>query len=751
MNTANSVPLSPPREPFFEQPEEELDLSRYLEILHRRRRLLLVSLAAGLIGAAVLYMISPKQYRASTLLLVERKTPALLAAGVSVDVDSWADAQTFYPTQYRLLQSRGLAERVVRNLNLVADPAFNPPRSAPFSPTAALDDQQALAALARKLQANLEVKPLRDTRLVEIAYTAPHPELAARIANGVAEAYIDWGVETRFASVGRASSFLASQIEALKREIQEKEAQLQAYSRRTDIVALDPNSNVTLQRLEGLNRDYVEAVSQRIQKEARYKELMSSQEEAVADLVSGGLVGQLRAEQLKLERDYATKLNTFKPDWPAMQELKARIDKGRQHLQNVIQETVSNAREQAKAEYQAALRREQSLAQELAKQKAEAMQLNSVAVEYNNLKVEVSTRRGLLDELLRKQAETEVSSRLGNSRESNILVVDRALPPAAAFRPSLKRNLVLGGALGLFLGIGLVFVAEYLDRRVKSPEEVDRLVGLPVLATIPDVSADGGYAAYGYGSKKAKGRASPPADQGLVIELVPHFHPKLAAAEAYRTLRTALLLSSAGGLRSVVISSAVAGEGKTVTAANLAVVLAQLGREVALVDGDLRRSRQHQIFSVSNRLGLANYLAGDAPTENIIFPTRIPKLSLIPAGPHPPNPAELLSSSLMSDLLTMLQQRFQFVVVDTPPVLPVTDASIVSAHCAGLVLCVGANQVLREELRSCWERLQVAGVRVLGVVVNRFRPELSRYGYGSYYAAYAHYVDQESQSLPRGR
>lgn len=751
MNTSNSLPLPPGREPFFEQPEEELDLSRYLEILHRRRRLLLVSVAVGLIGAAVLYLISPKEYRASTLLLVERKTPALLAVGVSVDVDSWADAQTFYPTQYRLLQSRGLAERVVRNLNLVADPTFNPPRSGPFSSASGLDDEQVLAALARKLQANLEVKPLRDTRLVEIAYTAPNPELAARIANGVAEAYIDWGVETRFATVGRASSFLASQIEALKREIQEKEAQLQAYSRRTDIVALDPNSNVTLQRLEGLNKDYVEAVSQRIQKEARYKELMGSQEEAVADLVSGGLVGQLRAEQLKLERDYATKLNTFKPDWPAMQELKARIDKGRQHLEKVIQETVSNAREQAKAEYQAALRREQSLAQELAKQKAEAMQLNSVAVEYNNLKVEVSTRRSLLDELLRKQAETEVSSRLGNSRESNIMVVDRALPPASAFRPSLQRNLALGGALGLFLGVGLVFLAEYLDRRVKSPEEVDRLVGLPVLATIPDVSLDDGYSAYGGGSKKPKVRTPSPAEEKLTVELVPHLHPKLAAAEAYRTLRTALLLSSAGGLRSVVISSAVAGEGKTVTAANLAVVLAQLGREVVLVDGDLRRSRQHQIFAVSNRFGLANYLAGDAPVENIIFPTRIPKLALVPAGPHPPNPAELLSSALMSDLLTMLQQRFQFVVVDTPPVLPVTDASIVSAHCGGLVLCVGANQVLREELRSCWERLQIAGVRVLGVVVNRFRPERSRYGYGSYYAAYTHYVEQESQSQPRAR
>ncbi|MGC8917636.1 MAG: GumC family protein, partial [Thermoanaerobaculum sp.] len=544
---------------------EGLDLHYYLTVLARRKRLLAGIFLLVLAFSLVLYLVSPKLYRAVTVLQIERKTPTLVAAGVSMDVDSWIDAQSFYPTQYRLLRSRGLAERVVRKLNLAHDPTFNPPRAGrtPEGATAA-DDEQVVAGFASKLLGNLEVSPIRDTRLVEIAYVAESPDLAARVANAFAEAYIEWGLEKRSATVGRASGFLASQIEALKREIQDKEAQLQAYSRRTDIVALDPNSNVTLQRLEGLNRDYVQAVSERIQKEAKYKELLNSPDEAAADLVSGGLVGQLRAEQMKLEREYATRLNTFKPDWPAMQELQAKIEKGRQHLENVVKETVANAREQAKAEFQAALRREQGLAEELARQKAEAMKLNSAAVEYNNLKVEVSTRRGLLDELLRKQAETEVSARMGEARESNVLVVDRALPPKDHFRPSLVRNAGFGLVLGLMLGLGAVFLVEYADRRVKTPDEVERVLPYPILAAVP--ALDGregklGYGAYSYASPSRKQGAKPreTRDGGsqVSIELAPVHHPKLAAAEAYRTLRTMLLLSAPGGVRSVVVSSAV--------------------------------------------------------------------------------------------------------------------------------------------------------------------------------------------------
>jgi len=740
-------------------PESEFHISQWLEIVRRRRKLIAVVAAAVMVASLVLYAITPRVYRATTVLQIERRSGTNLALGQPAQFDDWVDAQSFYPTQYRLLQSRGLAERVVRNLHLVDDPIFNPGRATFLPSSTALDsateDATATAGMAARILGGIEVNPIRNTRLVEISYTTTNPQLAARIANGITDAYIDWGVETRFATVGRASNFLASQIETIKQEIQDKEAQLQAYSRRTDIVALDPSSNVTLQRLEGLNRDYVAAVSERIAKEARYKEMMSSPDDAVADTFSGGLIGQLRADQMKLERDYATKLNTYKPDWPAMLELKAQIDKGRQHLADATQEMVGKARDSAKAEYQGALRREQSLADELNKQKSDAMQLNSAAVEYNNLKVEVSTRRTLLDELVKRQSETEVTARLQGTRDSNVQIVDRALVPHGPYRPSLRRNLSLGIVLGLGLGLGVAFFLEYLDRSLKTPDDVERILGLPLLAVIPDVSSgsDGyGYARPYYGrSSSSKDHVGPPRrvyaegyatplPQGVKIELLPQSMPRLAVSEAYRSLRTALLLSTASGLKSVVVSSAIPGEGKTAISANLAVVLAQLGKQVLLVDADLRKPRLHEVFGVPNRLGLVNYLTGSATDESVVLSTQIANLSFTPSGPMPPNASELLSSDRMLDFVAKAYQRFDYVVLDSPPALPVTDATVLAAMADGLVLCVGAGMVLREDARACRQRFQLAEIRVLGVALNFYRERRGRYG--KRYRSYESYVKQ---------
>jgi len=750
------APVAPDKVAFEVEQESEFHISQWLGVVRRRRVLLILVVGLVVAISIVLYFMTPRQYRATTMLQIERRPTSAAAMQQPMQIDDWFDAQSFYPTQYRLLQSRGLAERVVKDLRLVDDPVFNPGRSrlpgGSGGAVTASDDAATLAGLAYGVLGGLEVTPIRNTRLVEVSYVSTNPELAARIANGVVDAYVDWGVETRFATVGKASTFLTSQIEALKQEIQDKEAQLQAYSRRSDIVALDPSSNVTLQRLEGLNKDFVGAMSERIGKEARYKELANSPDDMVADTVSGGLVTQLRGEQLKLERDYATKLNTYKPEWPAMQELKAQIDRGRQHLANVTQEMVGKARDAARAEYQGALRREEALAAELTRQKSDAMQLNSAAVEYNNLKVEVSTRRSLLDELVRKQSETEVASRLQGTHDSNIVVVDRALVPGGPYRPSLRRNLGLGIVLGLGLGLGFVFFVEYLDRSVKTSEDVDRILGLPLLAVIPDVGQhSGGYGYsryYGYGQRRGKGppgRPSPGSqksggDAGAgQIELVSHFKPRLAVSEAYRSLRTALLLSTTNRLKSVVVTSAIPGEGKTSTAVNLAVVLAQLGRQVLLVDADLRKPRLHEIFGVSNRLGLVNFLTGSADENGIFLRTSVPNLSLAPTGPVPPNPSELLSSERMMDFVAVAYQRFDYVVFDSPPILPVTDAIVLGAMSDGVVLCVGSGLVLREDARTCRQRLQLSDVRILGAALNRFREHHGRYG--KRYRAYQKYVD----------
>jgi polysaccharide biosynthesis transport protein len=729
----------------------EFHISQWIEVVRRRFRLLVLVAALVVVIAVTLYAMTPKMYRAATIIQIERRSASSVVSQQSIRYDDWYDAQSFLPTQLRLLQSRGLAERVVKNLRLAEDPVFAPGRAALFgrsvASTTANDDSVALAGLAGRVQGGLVVTPIRNTRLVEISYVSLNPELAARVANGIADAFIDWGVETRFATVGKASSFLASQIETVKQEIQDKEAQLQAYGRRTDIVTLDPASNVILQRLEALNRDYIAAVSERITREARNNEIANAVPEVVAAAVPGSLVAQLTAEQAKLERDYANKLATYKPEWPAMQELKAQIDKNRQ----AVLEAVGKARESARSDYQTALRREQSLAGELTRQKAEAMQLNSAAVEYNNLMVEVSTRRKLLDDLLSRQSQTEVESRLQGTRDSNVMVVDRALVPGGPYRPSLRRNLGLGLVFGLGLGLGMVFFIEYLDRTLKTPADVDRILGLPVLAVIPDVSSPGdrygyGHAYYGYGRHRQKPvkvkAAKADGHVEVPIELLPHGKPRLAVSESYRGLRTALLLSSANGLKSVVVTSAIPGEGKTATAANLAVVLAQLGRDVLLVDADLRKSRLHEVFNLSNRVGLVNFLTGGADPAAVFLRTAIPNLYLTPSGPTPPNPAELLASERMREYLELARQRFDYIVFDSPPALPVTDSTVLGSLADGVVLCIGAGTVVREDAVACLERLRLSEIRVLGAALNRFRVAGGRYG--KQYRSYEAYVDSST-------
>lgn len=747
-------PLLDPQEPLFApaEPEGEFDVQQLLEPLKRHRRLIAAVATVVLAASLIIYATTPKSYRAATVLQVERRLAGPVRVEDIIGVESYWDAQSFYPTQFELIRSRGMAERVVQRLRLAEDPIFNPERAALFaSPAgggASSLDARELARLAGRIQSGLTVRPVKDTRLVEISYVSPSPELAARIANGVAEAYIDWGIEMRGISVEKASSFLNSQIESIKREIADKEAELQAYSRSaTDIVALDPASNVALQRLEALNRDYIGAVSERINKEARYQQLINSPRDAVPESVAGGLVASLRSEVLRLEREYASKLATYKPEWPAMQSLKEQIDKARQNLNAAYDDAVRAAR----TEYETALRREQSLAEELTRQKGQALELNSAAVAYNNLKVEVQTRRTLLDELLRKQSQTEVASRMQGSRESNVVVVDRALPPGTPFRPSLPRHLGLGVTLGLLAGLGLAYGLHFLDRTLKRPEDVERVLGLPVLGVIPDISAAGrgygyygygyGYGYYGYGSGKRLRRSKQqPEVEQVNIELVCLTHPRMQVSEAFRGLRTSLLLSSAESLKVVLVTSTTVGEGKTSTSGNLAVVLAQLGKHVLLVDGDLRRPRQHEIFKLSNRSGLVSFITAQAEPAEVFLRSSVPNLYLTPSGPVPPNPSELLASTRAHEFFTLARQRFDFVIIDSPPVLPVTDATVLSRVADGVVLCVGAGIVNRADAKQCLGKLGLVDARVLGAVLNRERAAEGRYG-KAYHRGYKAYIE----------
>jgi len=770
------------------EPESDFNVAEYLAMVRRHWKLVAATCITTVAAGAIHHAITPKAYMATATIQIERRTLAPTLTSQAPWLESYFDAE-YYPTQYRLLESRGLAERVVKRLDLATDPAFNPHRATPRDAAqgaTADDDQAMLGVLAEQLRGGLGVEAVHNTQLVEISYRASSPVFAARAANGFADAFIDMGIEYRFTSAGKTSSFLGSQIEALKKELDDKEAKLQAFSRRTDIVSMEPGSNVTLQRLQSLNTSYMEAKNVRIDKEAAYQQSLTAPQETIADTLQPGVVGSMRSELMKLERDYETRLKTYKPDWPAMLTLKAEIEKNKQHLASVVAEMVDTARKSSRAAYETARSQEQKLEAEINKEKSQAMDQSSQAVEYQNLIIEIKTRRDLLDELMKKQSENDVQARLQDTRDSNVHIVDRALVPGGPFYPSLRKDISYGLLFGLLLGVGASLLIEFLDRTIKTAEEVERRLGLPTLAVIQDIYEAGkayGYGGrygygygYGYGAepqpvarvRAARGAQEEAASAGsatpgrpggwlerkkgngsapMQIELVPHELPRTQISEAYRSLRTALLLSSARELKVVAVTSAAAGEGKTATATNLAIVLAQLGRPVLIVDADLRKPRLHQVFKISNQAGLVSHLTSNVDADDIVHASSIPNLWITPSGPIAPNPSELLSSDRMYDWLRTVRTRFEYVIVDTPPALAVTDATIVGVIADGVVLTLRSGKVTREEARLCRDRLRQADVRILGAVLNRYRSTHS--GLGKRYRAYETYVATEKPAAPQ--
>ena len=782
--------LSYGRDPGVMGPDEgeHLDISKYVRGLQRRWPLLLVCVLIGVAYSLVRFSLTPKMYESTATIQIERKRLSLLSMGQAGWLEDWWNME-YYPTQYRLLRSRGMAERVVLNLRLHEDPNYNERAASLLGGDVESVDTNSsteLARLAGKVQAGLSVKPIEDTQLVQLTYRSQEPEMASRIANGYAEVFIEWGIETRTTTVGQASSFLAAQIGTLRKEIEERQKQLNAFSAASD-QDLDQDGQALLQRRQMLESQYNAALADRINKEASYRELVSSSTQSVATSGTGSNVSELRSELFRLESEYRSKLETYTPDWPEMVQLDQQIVEKRAQLQQAEQESYRDQVDKAYNELQQAQRRAAGIDAELDRLRADAQVYNSDTLEYENLKTLIESRRQLLTDLVKRQSETEVASRIQGSQESNIRVVERAVVPSAPYAPLLRSDLSKSVAVALMFGFGAIFLLEYFDRTITGPEELEALLGLPTLAVIPDIEETGGgilgrYAkrygyrysyggygySYGYGytygygrsgqGKKgratqirgAQGKGAKDGDDDRQIELLPYHNPRVAVSEAYRSLRTALMLSTADDLQVVSMTSAVPGEGKTATATNLATVIAQLGRRVLVVDGDLRRPRMHKVFRTSNRHGLVNYLTAHAELEGLVFETPVPNLYLCPSGPIPPNPSELLSSERMRSFLAKVRDRFDYVIIDSPPTLPVADAVILGTMVDAVLICARAGVLVRDDAKLCRERLGYAGIRLVGTILNRYRSNQGR-RYDKRYRYYGAYEEPRAAGQAAGR
>ncbi len=697
--------------------QQDSVLRDYLRVLIKRKWSVIGSVALIFSLVAIATFRSTRIYEAVGSIAINKTDPMLLnikgAASMMPDYYDPADLDT----EVRVLKSDLLALQVIKELNLDKLPEFG---GRPDSSNGALGlttdslelDSARTSALLSAFKGGLSVSLLPDSRVIEIRYRCPNPELAARIVNTLINTYEEQNFKTRYESTMEASDWLSRQLVDLQMKVETSQEKLVQYQKQHEIFESDGQQNIVMDKLNELNKELTEAETDRMEKESVYELMRSSDPNSVGAEVSGtsgnnggsGLLDQLRGQQTTLRIQKAQLSTQFGPAYPQIVQLNSQL----KEVQAQIQIEVKKSLERDRDEYLAAAAREKMLRSAMDLQKQQANQLNENAIEYSLLKRDVDTNRTLYEGLLEKLKEAGITAGL---HSTNIRKVDQARAPTSPAEPKVPRNLAFALALGLSTGICLAFFQEAMDNTVRTPEQAQLISNLPSLGMIPM----GSRHLTGTGAGKLSLASSKEA-----VELVTQSRPQSQMAESYRALRTSLLLTTVGAPpKTILVTSALPQEGKTTTSINCAIALAQKGGRVLLMDADLRRPSIHKTFGMPSRAGLSNVLTGNATLEQTIIRSPIlPGLFLLPAGTLPPNPAELLASSNIREMLDQLRQQYDHVVIDSPPTLSVTDAVVLSPKADAVVLVIRAGQTTKQALRRSRDLLFQVNARVAGVLLN---------------------------------
>ena len=553
-----------------------------------------------------------------------------------------------------------------------------------------------------------------NSRLVDIVFTSVDPQLAAALANGHAHAFIEQNLEFKFLASQDASDWLGDRLAEQRAAVEAAEAGLHRYRQERGAVSFEDREDVTVQRLAELNAVVTRAKTDLISIEADYRQLEAASSDPAAlntlpVIASNSFIQQLKGELAASERQRAELADTLGDRHPEMVRVQTSIDIARARLTSETNNVVQSMRN----EFLAAQAQERSLTRELDQQKIQALAMNEIGIEYSVLLREAESTRQVYDSLLRRARETDVSTEL---RNSSIRIVDEAEVPTGPFSPNRPRGLLYALLLGGGLGMGLAFFFEYLDNRIKTPEEIQTQLGLPALGLIPAVDAK---------ALRTSGTQVPLIDSGVS----PQF------AEAFRKVRTAVVFSSTDDKHSLVITSTGPGEGKSVVTTNLGISLAQARQRVLLIDADMRRPSLNTAFGRDQAPGLSDLLVEQAEVTDVMRETSVPGLWLMPAGTLPPNPAELLGSNRFRKLLASLAElaHFDWVLIDSPPVMAVTDASLVANVVGGVIFVVGAEMTSSRAAHQAVDTLKTASARVVGGVLNRVDLDRNGYYYSQYY------------------
>jgi capsular exopolysaccharide synthesis family protein len=711
--------------------DDEIDLLAYWRILLKRRWLVLGVLGAVVALALVATLMMPPVYRASATLQIDRESVQIMnIEGVG---NAEGAAPDFLQTQYELLKSRSLAERVANELQIDsatveqlgstgwwerATGALRPDAKAdadalpePIDESIESDELANLGQAVGIVRNGLTVEPVRNSRLVRVHYDSTLPAFSARVVNAIADGFIASAIERKFDASSYASKYLEEQLALAKGRLEESERALVAFATRENIVSSGEGSqSLESQNLGALNAALASAQDDRIRAQAAWSQV-SGGGALPAAAIGNSILNTLQQQRAALNAQYQQQLKTYKPEYPTMQALKGQIDE----VDRQIGQERASVRGSIKAEFDAAQARETMLVAQLNSLRTKTLDVDNRSIDYNILRREVDTNRQLYDGLLQRYKEIGVAGGAGVGA-NNISIVDRAVVPTGRFKPNLGLNLAIGLMLGLMLGVLLAFVLEFLDDTLKSPEDIEQHLRMAVLGIIPNL--------------RKQTVASAMAD------------PRSAFSEAYRSVRTALQFSTDRGVPKVLlVTSPSASEGKSTTAHTLARNFTQLGKRVLLIEADLRNPSLHRVLGVRSETGLSSLLAGAASANDVVMATDDERLKVILAGPLPPNPAELLSGSRLLSMLTVAAEKYDQVIIDGPPVLGIADAPILSNVAGGTLLVIQAGETRIKTVQAAIKRLAAARARVIGALMTHYDAKVAGYGYD--YASYYSYGTQQ--------
>lgn len=735
----SAVPVGPREIDYYEiEPEGQNHLRDFLHILLKRKWWIIGTLIGVMAATILVILLMTPIYKATTVLQItqDNSGPSIGELDTLSFLKGGQDVNKFQETQYRILTSRGVATRIMDALNLDDTPEFK-------AIAAKYPD-----APAEKLKSNmidlfldkLVVSPVKDTYLVEVAYKSQDRVLAKKVTDALAREYMQLVIDSRAQSFALVKDWLGKQLGQMTQKVQASQKKLFEFGQKHDFYSLEDKDNVIISKYIELGALVTKAESERLAKEALYRQIKEKGPDAPA-ITNNPLIMNLRQEQVAQNSKVSGMDRTFLDDHPHMQVEKAKLADLRRRLGG----EVHRLEKTVKSDYEAAVKAENLLTAAFQEQKGKVANLQDNLVDFQILKRDAQTTEKLYKALLERMGETTVASTMV---AGTVGVIDPSEAPYDPYLPKPLLFVVLSGVMGLFLGVGTAFLVEYMDSSIKTTSDVERVVQLPSLGVVPLCHND---------SSNLNKNKIPVSIKGLLswmrnrngqdiplgdLDLMMLKHPRSPMAEAIRHLRTSLMLSVSGGPpEAIVVTSPHPREGKSTISINLAIALAQDGHRVVILDCDLRRPRIHEAFHLESNPGLTSYLTGSASLEAILKPTQVDNLFFIPAGPIPPNPAELLNSQAYKDLLQNLRQEFHHIIIDTPPTLGFADARVAALQSDGVLLVAKHQSTSREAGRLARQYFAQVNARMLGMVLNQLDTrDLGRHAiynqkyYNRYYA-----------------